>query len=256
MEDLRLKVGYLKRRLKEELKGWLEGRLKGGLTSSKPLPPSLPCFKFFLPLHCPLSGGSGKSLYMWPGLASLAPTTYTKTCPAYATPFVPTLLKTASPERLLRPPLASSPASNFFSLYNAPLSGGLRQLFVYVAKALPTLPPCFTFFFPLHRPLSEGLTAKQAPATYTKTCPAYATPFVPTLPKTPSPERLLRPPLPSSPASNSFSLYTAPSQEASGKSLYMWPGLASPERLRRPPPTLPCFKFFLPLHSPSPEALG
>ena len=100
------------------------------LPSLKPLPRNafyppptlLPCF--LLPLHCPLSGGlhspspeaSGKSLYMWPGLASLAPTTYTKTCPAYATPFVPTLLKTASPERLLRPPLASSPASNFFSL--------------------------------------------------------------------------------------------------------------------------------------------
>ena len=29
MENLRLKVGYLKGRLKEELKGWLEGRLKG-----------------------------------------------------------------------------------------------------------------------------------------------------------------------------------------------------------------------------------
>ena len=54
---------------------------------------------------------------MWPGLASLAPTTYTKTCPAYATPFVPTVLKTTSPERLLRPP--------------------------------PSLPPCFKFFLPL-----------------------------------------------------------------------------------------------------------
>ena len=145
MEDLRLKVGYLKRRLKEGLKGWLEGRLKGGLTSSKPLPPSLPS-NFFSLYIAPSPEASGKSLYMWPGLASLAPTTYTKTCPAYATPFVPTLLKTASPERLLRPPLASSPASNFFSLYNAPLSGGLRQLFVYVAEA----PPPASHFFSLY----------------------------------------------------------------------------------------------------------
>ena len=115
-----------------------------------------------------------------------------------------------------RPPLASPPASHFFPLYTVPF----------------------------RRPRAS-LTAKQAPATYTKTCPAYyATPFVPTLPKTPSPERLLRPPLPSSPASNSFSLYTAPCQEASGKSLYMWPGLASPERLRRPPLASPASNSF------------
>ena len=62
-----------------------------------------------------------------------------------------------------------------------------------------------------------------------------------------------------SPASNSFSLYTAPSPEASGKSLYT-PTLLktpSPERLLRPPPSLPpCFNFFLPLHCPLSGGLG
>ena len=135
----------------------MKGGLRGDLPPQNPFPLASPASNFFSLYIAPSPEASGKSLYMWPGLASLAPTTYTKTCPTYATPFVPTLLKTASPERLLRPPLASSPASNFFSLYNAPLAGGLRQLFVYVAEAPPSLPPCFTFFLPLHRPLSKGL---------------------------------------------------------------------------------------------------
>ena len=151
--------------------------------------------------------------------------------------FVPTLLKTASPERLLRPPLASSPASNFFSLYNAP-SPEASGKSLHMWPRPPLASPPASHFFPLYTVPSQKASGKShsEASPGTKTCPAYATPFVPTLPKTPSPERLLRPPLPSSPASNSFSLYTAPSQEASGKSL----GLASPERLRRPPPSLPC----------------
>ena len=119
-----------------------------------------------------------------------------------------------------------------------------------MAEAPPSLPPCFTFFLPLHRPLSEGLGHSEAsPATYTKTCPAYAyaTPFVPTLPKTASPERLLRPPLASSPASNFFYLYNAPSQEASGNSLYMWP---------RPSLASPLLQILSPFTAPSPEASG
>ena len=148
---------------------------------------------------------------MWPGLASLAPTTYTKTCPAYATPFVPTLLKTASPERLLRPPLASSPASNFFSLYNAPLSGGLRQLFVYVAEAPP---PCFTFFLPLQCP-----PLRRPQATF---CICGRGP---------------------PPASHFFSLYTVPSQKASGKShSKASPHIQKLAPLMLPPSYLPSLK--------------
>ena len=51
MEDLRLKVGYLKERLKEELKGWLEGRLKGRFPASKSLYKNLPCLYYPLLTH-------------------------------------------------------------------------------------------------------------------------------------------------------------------------------------------------------------
>ena len=93
-------------------------------------------------------------------------------------------------------------------------------------RAPPSLPPCFTFFLPLHRPLSEGLgqvSQRSKPRPHIqKLAPLMLPPsYLPSLK-----------PLPR----NFFSLYTAPSQEASGKSLYMWPGFASPERLRRPPP--------------------
>ena len=103
VEDLRLKVGYLKGRLKEELKGWLEGRLKGGLRGD--LPPQNPFarFKFFLPLHCPLSRGL-RHCPLSGGLHSPSPEALGKSL------YMPTLLKTPSPERLLRsPPLASPP---------------------------------------------------------------------------------------------------------------------------------------------------
>ena len=212
MEDLRLKVGYLKGGSKKSLRDGLKGGLRGDLPPQNPFPLASPASNFFSLYIAPSPEASGKSLYMWPGLASLAPTTYTKSCPAYATPFVPTLLKTASPERLLRPPLASSPASNFFSLYNAP-SRRPQGNSLYMWPRPPLASPLLHTFFPftpspLRRPRAS-LTAKQAPATKTKTCPAYATPFVPTLLKTPSPERLLRPPPPSlPPASNSFSLYS------------------------------------------------
>ena len=145
-----LRWGTLRGGSRESLRDGLKGGLRGDLPPQNPFPLASPASNFFSLYIAPSPEASGKSLYMWPGLASLAPTTYTKTCPAYATPFVPTLLKTASPERLLRPPLASSPASNFFSLFNAPsqeASG--NSLFLW--------PPCFTFFLPLHRPLSEGL---------------------------------------------------------------------------------------------------
>ena len=234
-------MGYLKGRLKEELKGWLEGRLKGGLTSSKPLPPSLPCFKFFLPLHRPLSGGLGQVFVYVAG-----PNHIYKNLPRLC-PFVPNLLKTASPERLLRPPLASSPASNFFFLYNAPSQEASGNS-LYMWPKPPLASPLLHIFFPFipspRRRPQASLKAKQTPATYTKICPAYATPFVPTLPKTPSPKRLLRPPLPSSPASNSFSLYTAPSQEASGKSLYMWRGSLPRNAFEGPPLASPASNFF------------
>ena len=175
----------------------MKGGLRGDLPPQNPFPLASSASNFFSLYIAPSPEASGKSLYIWPGLASLA---------------LSSLL----------------PCFKFFLPLQSPLSGGLGQVFVHVAEAPPNLPPCFTFFSPLHRPpLSEasGKSHSEAsPATYAKTCPAYATPFVPTLPKTPSPERLLRPALPSSPASNSFSLYTAPCQEASGKSLYMWPG--------------------------------
>ena len=73
----------------------------------------------------PSPEASGKSLYMWPGLASLAPTTYTKTCPAYTTPFLkPThgrrTFPQAFPRNALRPP-GSSSALNSFVLHTAPV---------------------------------------------------------------------------------------------------------------------------------------
>ena len=60
-------------------------------------------------------------------ITSLAPTTYTKTCPAYTTPF----LKPTHGRRTF-------PQGTLF-------------------KAHPRLLLCFKFFFPLHCPLSGGL---------------------------------------------------------------------------------------------------
>ena len=175
--------------------------------------------------------------------AKQAPATYTKTCPAYATPFVPTLLKTASPERLLRPPPSLLPCFNFFLPLQCPLSGGLGQLFVYVAETPPSLPPCFTFFLFLHRPLSEGLgqvSQRSKPRPHIqKLAPLMLPPsYLPSLKPLPRNAFKFFLPLqcplpgglgqlfvyvaeapPSLPfASLFFSFYTVPSQKASGKS--------------------------------------
>ena len=151
-----LRWGTLRGGSKKSLRDGLKGGLRGDLPPQNPFPLASPASNFFSLYIAPSPEASGKSLYMWPGLASLAPTTYAKTCPAYATPFVPTLLKTASPERLLRPPPSLLPCFKFFLPLQCPLSGGLGQLFVYVAEAPPSLPPA-SHFFPFTPSLSEGL---------------------------------------------------------------------------------------------------
>ena len=85
--------------------------------------------------------------------------------------------------------------------FSVAMPGPLNRLAHATLPFIPSL-PCFKFFLPLHCPLSGQVFVYVAGAGFA-------------------------------------------SQKASGKSLCMWPGVASPERLRRPPPSLPCFKFFL-----------
>ena len=99
----------------------------------RPHPTLLLCFKFFLPSHCPLSGGLGPN-HIYKNL----PRSYYPLLKTHQrTPHFPSSFP---PERFLRPPGSSSALSSF-SLYNRPLSGGLGQVFVYVAGARFEKPP-------------------------------------------------------------------------------------------------------------------
>ena len=184
-----------------------------------------------------MSGGLGQ-VFVY---VKLAPTTYTKTGPAYATPFVPTLLKTASPERLLRPPLASSPASIFFSLYNAPSQEASGNS-LYMWPRPPLASPHASLFFSLYTVPSQKASGK----SHSEASPGH---IYKNLPRLCYPLRTY-PPFKASPTllpSFKFLLplhcplsggLHSPSPEALGTSLYM-PTLLktpSPERLLRPPP--------------------
>ena len=150
----------------------------------RPHPRLLLCFKFFLPSHCPLSGGLG-------------PNHIYKNLPRSYYPLVKTHQRTPHfpssfpPERFLRPPGSSSALSSF-SLYNRPLSGGLGQVFVYVAGA--------RFARPNH-------IYKNLPRSYYPLLKTHQR--TPHFPSSFPPERFLRPPGSSS-ALNSFFLYNRP----------------------------------------------
>ena len=159
-------------------------------------PPQGPCFKFFLPWHCPLSGSLGQ-VFVYVTGANLSRLYYPLLKIRPRTPHFPSSFP---PERFLRPhPKGLRLCFKFFLPWHGPLSRGLGQVFVYVAgarfarpnhiyKNLPRLyypllkihprtphfpssfPPerflrphpkglrlCFKFFLPWHGPLSRGL---------------------------------------------------------------------------------------------------
>ena len=148
-----LRWGTLRGGSKKSLRDGLKGGLRGDLPPQNPFPLASPASNFFS-LYRPRASLTAKP----------APATYTKTCPAYATPFVPTLPKTPS----LKAPPILLPCFKFLLPLHCPLSGGLGglgQVFVYVAPGLASLerlrrppePSLLKILSPFAQPLSEGL---------------------------------------------------------------------------------------------------
>ena len=164
-----------------------------------------------------------------------------------------------------RPPLASPPASLFFSLYTVPSQKASGKSHSeaspgHIYKNLPRLrypgtpsnffpftmpplrrpratlciclPPCFTFFLPLHGQVSQRSKPR---------------PHIQKL----APERLLRPPPSLPPASNSFSLYSPLSGGLGQVFLYVAGArFARPNHIYK---NLPCLYYPLLTHPRTPH---
>ena len=98
------------------------------------------CFKFFLPWHCPLSGGLGQVFVYVAGARFARPNHIYKNLPRLYYPLLkihprtPHFPSSFPPERFLRPhPKGLRLCFKFFLPWHGPLSRGLGQVFVYVA---------------------------------------------------------------------------------------------------------------------------